>query len=167
MPYRAEDREAASEADRERAPPAPRTNSYWISKVHADTCSPTGRGTKGFIAIDIDHHQIVFLKDYWCPDFAGIHPELETYARLREFKVQYVATALAGGTVVGSDGQPQTTMAQEVLKTMPRDQHVAVPPKAFHYRFVVREIGQPLEEYQHSSQLWDILVGSIIGMWYF
>lgn len=164
MPYRTEDREAASVANRERAPPAHRTNSYWISKIHAGSCSPIGRGTKGFIAIDIDHHQIVFLKDYWCPDLAGIHPELETYARLRGSNVPYVATALAGGTVIGSNGQAQVTVAQEGLKTMPRDQRVAVPPKAIHYRFVVREIGRPLEEYQPSSQLWNVLMGSIIGM---
>ena len=79
VPYRAENREAAGEA----SPPARRTHSYWISTIHAGARSPTGRGTKGFIALDIDHKQVVFLKDYWCADVEGIHPELDTYARLR------------------------------------------------------------------------------------
>lgn len=163
VPYRAEDREASSEAGREKTPPARRTHSYWISKIHAGSRSPTGRGMKGYVAIDIDHEQIVFLKDYWCPNLAGVHPELETYARLRQHHVRYVATALAGGTVLGSDGQPQTTVTQEILRANRRDQHVAVPPEAFHYRFVVREVGQPLEAYKRSVHLWSILLASIIG----
>lgn len=112
---------------------------------------------------------MVFLKDYWCPNLEGIHPELETYARLRASHVRYVATALAGGVVFGSTGQPQTTVTQDILrlKPIPGDGHANTPPQAFHYRFVVREIGHPLETYESAGQLWDIVSDSLIGTSYY
>lgn len=109
---------------------------------------------------------MVFLKDYWCPNLKGVHPELETYARLRESRVQYVATALAGGIVLGPNGQPQTTVTQERLRTIPHDESSVPPPEAFHYRFVVREIGQPLETYNCSSHLWEIITHAVFGTRY-
>lgn len=117
---------------------------------------------KGYVAIDVDHGQLVFLKDYWCPVLAGIHPELETYTRLRQFRVKYVATALAGGEVVGGDGRRQTTVTQGLLE-VPPDEHFVVPPEAFHYRFVVKEVGQPLEEHVNPYHLWFVIGFAIVG----
>lgn len=120
---------------------------------------------KGYVAIDVDHGQLVFLKDYWCPVLAGIHPELETYARLRQFRVKHVATALAGGEVFRGDRRRQTTVTQGLLEAPP-DEHFVVPPEAFHYRFVVQEVGQPLEEHVNPYHLWFIIALAIAGTFF-
>jgi hypothetical protein len=53
------------------------------------------------------------MKDYWRLVSHGTHTELQTYERLRECKVSYVAAAITRGDVRNSQDQEEFTMAEE------------------------------------------------------
>lgn len=129
--------------------------------------SPTGRGTRGYIALELpgtdprkEPARLCFLKDYWRPVHERIHTELQTYEHLRQNDVSHVATAIAGGDVLDTGGREQTTRAQE------RRQAEAEPPlPRQHFRVVTKEIGRPLEDFEGFTQLvWyvsDALIGTL------
>jgi hypothetical protein len=117
--------------------------------------SPTGRGTKGYVAFELPDKglpeaRLCFLKDYWRPVKPGFHTELETYERLREHKVSHVATAIAGGDVIDAMQQEEFTVTQEKRQT-----ESDPPLKRRHCRIVTEEIGRPLETFKNFTEfLW-------------
>jgi hypothetical protein len=119
--------------------------------------SPTGRGTKGYVALELPdkglpNARLCFLKDYWRPVKPGLHTELETYDRLGKCQASYVATAIAGGGVVDAKHKEEFTLAQEM-----REGEEHCPLKRQHYRVVIREIGRPLETFEDfDSFVWYI-----------
>ncbi|KAI0785637.1 hypothetical protein C8Q75DRAFT_735495 [Abortiporus biennis] len=121
----------------------PRTNTY----------SPFGRGTKGFIAFDLEEKRLKFVKDCWRYEGATYHPELEVYQRIQTRLKQPrgtksgLATAEGGGDVVNSFGDVQKTATDLLLNT--RRKKKLLPQ--IHYRFVIRQVGTPLEKYRLSS----------------
>lgn len=127
-----------------------RSHTYLIGRYHNGTRSPTGRGGKGFIAYDIDRRRLVFLKDYWCADASGVHPELEVYRILHEKRIGHVATAIAGGDVGGT--KAQCTHTQDLISATRK------PARRFHHRIIVWEVGRPLDSYERSG----VLVGAVL-----
>ena len=118
----------------------------------------TGRGTKGYAALELpgpgmERPQLRFMKDYWRPVQDRIHPELETYERLRANHVDYVPTAIAGGDVVHADGSEQVTVTQERMAG-----EKDAPLKRKHYRVVILELGRPL----HTFTLFDDFIGYVL-----
>ncbi|KAJ3477491.1 hypothetical protein NLI96_g10424 [Meripilus lineatus] len=112
-----------------------------------------GRATRGFIAYDLDNQRLVFLKDYWQPDMESYHPELQTYERLRKANVQFIATPLGGGEVYDSTNpeSAQKTITQDYL---PKPLGHEYPYSARkHYRLVLEEVAQPLEEYENPVEM--------------
>ena len=96
------------------------------------------------MAYYMEADSFVFLKDSWTARGGSGHPELETYARLKEHGVEHVATAIAGGEVGGPDVQLTHSQQYATLKR---------PPLArVHYRLVTN-IGRPLESYTDSQEL--------------
>lgn len=100
---------------------------------------------------------MVFLKEQWRAKANGVHPELETYIRLRQHGVQGVATAIAGGDVGG-----------------PRDLHKTVSQRYFdkqsfniservQTRLALKEVGRPLETYKDSIELILLTAHALIG----
>ncbi|KAL4252369.1 hypothetical protein ABKN59_004888 [Abortiporus biennis] len=120
---------------------APRTNAY----------SPFGRGTKGFIAFDLEEKRLKFVKDCWRYDGDTYHPELDTYYRLKT-RIKGPTTGLAmadgGGDVFNSKGQVQTTSTDRYLRKGSSKKYL---PQV-HYRFSTRRVGTPLEKYKGSSR---------------
>ena len=86
----------------------------------------------------------VFLKDSWTARGGSGHPELETYARLKEHGVEHVATAIAGGEVGDTDVQLTHSQRYSTSKRPPRARA--------HYRLVTN-LGRPLESYTDSQEL--------------
>ncbi|KAJ3485960.1 hypothetical protein NLI96_g4583 [Meripilus lineatus] len=112
-----------------------------------------GRATRGYVAYDLDEKRLVFLKDYWQPQVDSYHPELETYKKLQANHVPYIATPVGGGNVPTDPNDPkspsQETVAQKyLLKTLGRSYSARV-----HYRFAVKEIGRPLEDYTDAGEM--------------
>ena len=127
---------------------------FLVGKPHFMSNSPTGSGTKGFIAYDITEHRLVFLKDCWRPDAETYHPEGEIYLHLHSHKVNYIATPIAAGDVADNDGGIHTTRADKFLGT----------PRWKHYRIILEEFAMPLEEYIDSYDLVDVLYCAVRGL---
>ncbi|KAI0785649.1 hypothetical protein C8Q75DRAFT_735507 [Abortiporus biennis] len=126
---------------------APRTNTY----------SSFGRCTKGFIAFDLDEKRLKFIKDCWRYDGRTYHPELEVYKRFQErikstpYSKTNLAVAEGGGDVKDSRKRVQKTATDILLNSKrTKDQKKFLPQK--HYRFLIRQVGTPLERYKESSR---------------
>lgn len=144
-----------------------------VSKPQEASESFTGRGTKGFVAYDLEGKRLVWLKDCWRVDSEGskvpVHPEHETYAKLKSHNVQFVATAICGGDVKShSRSETPGTEASGPLgpipqKTLNQQWVVDFRPK-IHYRLVLKEIGRELETYSDSSfELCDFVFHAYLG----
>lgn len=133
----------------------------WVGRYWSGSRSPTGRGSKAYIALDVKRSRLVFLKDYWCARHPTVHPELEIYERFRkaEKPPSYVAHCLGGGPVL-TDGREQVTLTQSLLE---RIWISSVPVERFHYRFVLQEVGRPLETFKNSEQLIDLIHQAFLG----
>ncbi|KAJ3477492.1 hypothetical protein NLI96_g10425 [Meripilus lineatus] len=112
-----------------------------------------GRATRAYIAYDLDNQRLVFLKDYWQPYSESYHPELQTYDKLRKANVQYIATPLGGGEVDDSanPGSAQRTITQDYLSKALGHECPYSPRK--HYRLVLEEVAQPLEDYKNPTEM--------------
>ncbi|KAI0785644.1 hypothetical protein C8Q75DRAFT_324340 [Abortiporus biennis] len=126
---------------------APSTNSY----------SQFGRCTKGFIAFDLDERRLKCIKDCWRYDENTYHPELEVYKRLREgiksvpYSQANLAIAEGGGDVVDSHKRVQETVTDSFLNKKWAKVHRKFLSQK-HYRFLIRQVGTPLEKYKNSSR---------------
>ncbi|KAJ3485952.1 hypothetical protein NLI96_g4573 [Meripilus lineatus] len=112
-----------------------------------------GRATRGYVAYDLGEKRLVFLKDYWQSKTKSYHPELDTYKRLQAKEVPYIATPVGGGYVfsnsIQSEESLQKTTAQEHLPMVHGQSYCA----RVHYRFAVKEIGRPLEDYKDAEEM--------------
>lgn len=102
--------------------------------------------------------RMCFIKDTWRPLEPGVHAEWEVYIRLKEAGVdKFIATAICGADVVGSDGKPQYTLTQDYREgAVKRLRRV-------HCRLVTREIGKPLIKYEHSGFLMSVTYHALRG----
>lgn len=97
---------------------------------------------------------MVFLKDQWrC--VTRERTELETYRRLHQCGVKYLATPVAGGDI-----DHHRTISQDFMTHLPEHQR---PTERVHTRLVTEEIGHPLEAYKDSVELLQIIMHAIIG----
>ena len=137
-------------------PSPPRTFSYLVGIHRSGSQSPTGRGTKGYVAYDIDHRRLVFLKDYWYAVHGTVHPEADVYRKLKDARVRYVATLVAGGDVVDSEGE-QETLRRDLLAPNSK------PLVKRHHRFVVEQVGIRLHEYKEDWELMHAVFCALVG----
>ena len=125
-----------------------------IGRYTARNYSPTGRGTKGYIAYVVKHKRLVFLKLTWRPDSPDIQDELTTYKQLLAESVPFLPHVLAGGNILrrvkDSKGKVKNvqgrTRSQDFLNIpnlLPRVQ----------YHLVLETVGLPLSKYANSFAL--------------
>lgn len=107
--------------------------------------TPTGRGTKGYVAFDLQDRKFVFLKDCWRLVHKKAEPEMSIYAHLHKSQVPNIPDVLYGGDVYSPSGARQDTHTETKFEG------------SFcgyvHTRLVMKEIGRPLSEYQNSHEL--------------
>ncbi|KAI0699933.1 hypothetical protein C8T65DRAFT_831736 [Cerioporus squamosus] len=83
----------------------------------------TGRGTRGYVALDLETKRFVWLKDAWRAHYALLTKEGDILARLNAAGVSNIPTLVCHGDIDG-----QTTKTPEFWELMhPRD-HVPTPP---------------------------------------
>ena len=103
----------------------------------------------------------MFVKDQWRPIAPGMHPELETYDRLRKHDVACVATCLGGGDVYANDKAVQRTFTHGLLPTTLEINN----SERYHTRLVIQEIGRPLEQYPNTAELITLTFHALLGTW--
>lgn len=139
-----------------------KTFTVLIGKYHVRNYSPTGRGTKGYIAYVLGEEReerLVFIKMGWRPESTSITPELETYKTLYKKNVEHIAQVLGGGDVYHDPFFSPTACDAEgkarQLRTVSQDfiQGDADMLPRVQYRLVVETLGIPLGEYFNSFAL--------------
>jgi len=67
-----------------------RASYYVVGKALDYNLGVVGRCTRGFIALDLDTKECVFLKDMWRPDVPGVKPEHVWYEKLAKAEVPHL-----------------------------------------------------------------------------
>lgn len=153
---------------------AKKERKFLVGQPHFNAPGVSGRGTRGYIALDADSlsfdagglslepdritldadklgtPKFVYLKDAWRVVHEDIDKEGDTLRTLNGFKVRHVSTVLHHGDL------GQITRSPELWVTY----HPDVAPgtrcplkKHSHYRLVVKEVGRPLEDFADSEAL--------------
>ena len=121
------------------------------------TRSPFGRATRPMFAFDVEANKIVFLKDYWRPDVAGIEKEGEIYELLEGKNVPNIPSFGTGNDVL--DHKTVTdTLRHEGWACKTNDM---VPLR--HYRMSLDVVGIPLSECNSSRQLVTAIADAMEG----
>ncbi|KAJ8701089.1 hypothetical protein PTI98_004052 [Pleurotus ostreatus] len=116
----------------------------------ADPESPLGRATRGYPAVEVTNGllpgaQPMFLKEQWRSTALG--QEIDTLRELNKEGVPYVPTLVCGGDLPG-----QTTRTQDYVSEIERRGDKPIDCRV-HVRFVVSEVGFPIERFSSSKQL--------------
>lgn len=125
-------------------PPSP-TRTFLIGMYAFGHNSLTGRGTRGYIALDVVAKSFVYLKDYWRVVHEKVRPEMVIYAHLHGCGVEYIADIVCGGDVYSRPSVVQGTQSQEHIVPQYRP-HV-------HTRIVILQIGRRLNEFKNTREL--------------
>ncbi|TFK55665.1 hypothetical protein OE88DRAFT_1652083 [Heliocybe sulcata] len=137
--------------------PAP-ARYFYVGKPHFVAYGMTGRGTRGYIAMDIETKQLCYLKDCWRISLEGIEREGDVLRTLHASGAKYVPTLICDGDVC-SCGHPESVDAaypQSMLTDTlwEGDPYEKNPLKShIHYRMAVQEIGKPLSTFENSREL--------------
>ena len=148
--------------------------SYIVGRSSVTAKSPKGRATRGFVAMDVETGALVFLKDSWRSDMAGVKSEGHWYERLEEGRNM---AAFLHGSDVGcvkkrggvkkgvndQEGQivrPQRTIAQNYSKWYRNIQRLT---GYTHYRTVQSELYVPLKMFRDSKNLTRIMYDVVLG----
>ncbi|KAH9943849.1 hypothetical protein B0H21DRAFT_823505 [Amylocystis lapponica] len=114
-----------------------------------------GRGTRGYVAIDVAARKFVFLKDAWRVKLPGIQREGDVLRFLNAKDVQNIPTVLCHGDIDG-----QCTLSQVYSEWLDDDDRNPLKEHC-HYRLAEYEIGQKLETFGAGTILlkimWDCL----------
>lgn len=119
--------------------------------------SPTGRGTHGYFAYDVQERRVVYLKDTWRIDNPFFEKEGVTYRHLHAHGVPHIATLLCAGDVHG-----QATRTQEYASKEWCFRTVGIH-RFQHYRLVLKEVGKDLSEYDDARMLAIVIRDAVIG----
>ncbi|KZT68372.1 hypothetical protein DAEQUDRAFT_727941 [Daedalea quercina L-15889] len=121
--------------------------------------SPTGRGTKCYVAYDVSRKRLVFLKDYWRSVITSSTPEGEVLTDLRTKGVQNVPTPIAAGDVLDGADKIQETRTHASLSQDERTQRSW--PVQRHYRLVMKEVCRPLALHETPADLVTIIYDAL------
>ena len=153
-----------------------RVVSYVVGRSIANARSPTGRATRGFVAMSKDTGRLVFLKDSWRPDIQGMMGEAHWFGKLEGARnisaflhgsdVRCVVVKRRGG--VKSSGPPINSF-QHTLTNLHSEDYGGIQRMMgyIHYRTVQCEFYVPLDMFKDSKHLVQIIYDIIIGTSFF
>ncbi|KAI0770650.1 hypothetical protein C8Q74DRAFT_1202130 [Fomes fomentarius] len=126
-----------------------------VGKPHFIAAGLVGRGTRGYIAVDLADPEgpFVYLKDAWRVDHERRKKEGDVLAELNAAKVPHIPTLHCHGDVPG-----QRTQTQDFWKETNRTSSPCPFKSHHHYRIVVKEVGLPLSEFKNGEQLIQLLL---------
>ena len=157
-----------------------RASYYVVGKALDYNLGVVGRCTRGFIALDLDTKECVFLKDMWRPDVPGVKPENVWYEKLAKAEVPHLVRFKHASDVVSPTpslnyygtsalGPAETTGGNGVQRGLTSRLVRLFPARGIslqahvHYRLVQSEICQPLSEFVNSKHLVLVVLDSLKG----
>ncbi|KAF9642650.1 hypothetical protein BDM02DRAFT_3124325 [Thelephora ganbajun] len=152
-----------------------RVVSYVVGRSIANARSPTGRATRGFVAMSKDTGRLVFLKDSWRPDIPGMMGEGHWFGKLEG--ARNISAFLHGSDVrcvvvrrrdpVRTSGPP-TNPFQHTLTNLYSEDYGGPQRMVgyIHYRTVQCEFYVPLNMFKDSKHLAQIIHDIIIAIQY-
>jgi hypothetical protein len=142
-----------------------------------DTNALFGRCTFGYIAYDVAASKLVYLKDFWRTDLPRIQKEGDVYRKLHDANVPNIPALGPTGDVLLSPDHAKTfplavqrTKTQDYVKGSGR-RHEWCPVRPtvepyVHYRLVLETLGQPLNTFNSTRQLREVIRDAIHGKEY-
>ncbi|KAI0364387.1 hypothetical protein BV20DRAFT_1005864 [Pilatotrama ljubarskyi] len=124
---------------------------YLVGKPTFIAPGVVGRGTRGYVALDVTDRQcpfFVYLKDCWRMEHTRSEQEGSILAYLNGKDVRNIPTKLCHGDV----GQ-QCTVSQQIWSRTHKGQEVCPLKTHRHYRLVVKEVGLPLKRFRNGKEL--------------
>ena len=148
------------------------TVSYIVGRSIANARSPTGRATRGFVAMSKDTGKLVFLKDSWRPDILGMMGEAHWFGKLEG--ARNISAFLHGSDVrsvvvrrrgaATTPGHPENPLQHTLTDSYSEDYGGVQRMMGYiHYRTVQCEFYVPLDMFKDSRHLTQIAHDAIIG----
>lgn len=127
---------------------------YLIGSPFYAACSTPGRGTRCYLAYDLQDATFKLLKDTWWVSQPGGLSEMDVYQIFKEKQMQYVLLPICGGIVKDSYGTPQMTANQSWAAVTdeglaPRNRTI----RGFEHGRLVQELACSLEGLTNSEEL--------------
>ena len=124
--------------------------------------SPTGRATRGFVAMDAKTRKLVFLKDTWRPNVDGVKSEDRWYKRVKGGR--NIAPLLHGSDVGYAKKRGKVRLQRTITQNYPkRFCSIQKITGYIHYRTVQPELYVPLEMFKDSKNLTQVMYDAILG----
>ncbi|KAI0315900.1 hypothetical protein OF83DRAFT_1047161, partial [Amylostereum chailletii] len=113
------------------------------------SCAPNvaGRGTSGYMAVDLDGGSLVWIKDSWRLNKSYVRKEADVYRMLMEADIPHISPMVCGGDV-----DDQQTQSHNFVKvpwacgTHGVNHHT-------HHRVVLSIVGRPLKKFTSTREL--------------
>lgn len=162
---------------------------FLVASPTFNAASMFGRGTRGYIAWDLQNHKFVWLKDSWRPFYEGVEPEgnyLEKMASKPDIKLT-VPTVVAHGDVLQQTTFAAEYIAEQLLPETPAAEvlsdastnsrkrtredddteekpEVPAEPRMFiHYRIAVEEVCFKMDNFTSGKQLVRMLLNCVVS----
>ncbi|GJE92073.1 hypothetical protein PsYK624_082260 [Phanerochaete sordida] len=122
------------------------------------------RGTRAYLAYDVNEQQLVFLKDSWRASSSHTRPEFDIYQDLQSGGVPFVPDVMYGGDVLDPDGRPQRTVVDVVLA---RNASWSLTDTQLHGKIhhrIVQEIFYPLDFVSDERELIQVIHDAILAI---
>ncbi|CDO75948.1 hypothetical protein BN946_scf184810.g2 [Trametes cinnabarina] len=130
-----------------------------------------GRGTRGYVALDVKRRRFVFLKDCWRPYYVGVEPE-GVYLELLTTPGPNTADICVPEVVVHGDVEDQVALTAQFANSpcrkgrseKPSSEYNADPPYRHltHYCIILKDVCLPFTEIESSRQLVDLLYDCVV-----
>ena len=145
--------------------------SYIIGRSKVKPDYPTGRCTRGFVAMETETQKLVFLKDCWRPNIPEIKSESHWYKILQGAKniaalsygsdVETVAPRRGATTRgMGRVTKPHLTLTQNYAK---KYCNIEAMVGYVHYRTIQCEFYVPLHTFRDSRHLTEVMYDVLLG----
>ena len=146
--------------------------SYIVGRPIASAKLPTGRATRGFVAMSKDTNKLVFLKDSWRLDVEEVMGETHWFGKLKG--ARNIFAFLHGSDVgrvvaerrdvAGTEGPPTNSLQRTVTNLYSGNRDGPQWMMGYiHYRTVQCEFYVPLDTFRDSKHLTQILRDVVIG----
>ncbi|KAA1467193.1 hypothetical protein DENSPDRAFT_832184 [Dentipellis sp. KUC8613] len=118
-----------------------------------------GRATRGYIALNMETGETIWLKDSWRIDTPQMPKEFKIYAKLGQHHVPNIPECKCGGDVGN-----QKTRTHEYQGSPWRCGDYPIMPH-HHYRLALQVVvGRPLHEYHSTKELCAVILDALIAL---